>query len=74
MPGVAVAPSFIVVEANNATHVWFEHHCRGEMLGNSLPNMIWHITSREPLSVTPSIHCQQCGLHGWIKEGMWVAV
>lgn len=75
MPEVAVVPTFVVVEANDATHVWFEHDCGDEgVLGNSLPNMLWHITTREPLTVTPSITCQQCGLHGWIKEGKWVAV
>lgn len=69
------APTFVVVEDNNSTYIWFEHDCSDEGLqGSSLPNMLWHITQREPLTVTPSVHCQMCGLHGWIKEGKWVSV
>jgi len=30
------------------------------------------ITSREPLTVTPSIACPDCGLHGFIREGRWL--
>jgi hypothetical protein len=29
------------------------------------------ITSTEPLTVTPSILCGECGLHGFITDGVW---
>lgn len=30
------------------------------------------ITSEDPLTVTPSIACGDCGLHGFIRDGRWV--
>ena len=30
------------------------------------------ITELEPLTVTPSILCGECGLHGFITNGKWV--
>jgi len=27
--------------------------------------------SADPLTLEPSIICQQCGLHGWIRDGRW---
>lgn len=32
------------------------------------------IESREPLSVSPSILCPDCGLHGFITGGRWTDV
>ena len=34
----------------------------------------WTITSADPLTVTPSIHSESCGCHGFITNGAWVAV
>lgn len=31
------------------------------------------IVSSDPLTVTPSILCLDCGLHGWVRDGRWVA-
>lgn len=31
------------------------------------------IVSLEPLTVEGSIACPDCGLHGWAREGSWVA-
>jgi len=37
----------------------------------------WQVVSWEPLSLTPSVHCDPaeggCGLHGWITDGRWMA-
>lgn len=30
------------------------------------------VTSTDPLTVTPSILCPDCGLHGYVTEGHWV--
>ena len=32
----------------------------------------WTIVQEEPLTVTPSILCKECGLHGFITDGKWV--
>lgn len=32
----------------------------------------WKVMQWEPLTLTPSILCRQCGLHGWIRDGEWV--
>lgn len=31
----------------------------------------WTVQQREPLTVTPSILCHGCQLHGWITDGRW---
>ena len=32
----------------------------------------WTVVTKEPLTVSPSILCGQCGLHGFWREGKWV--
>ena len=32
----------------------------------------WHVIKEEPLTISPSVHCVTCGLHGFIQEGQWV--
>ena len=32
----------------------------------------WTVHSWEPLTVSPSLLCLQCGDHGFIREGKWV--
>jgi hypothetical protein len=31
------------------------------------------MVSRDPLTLSPSLLCRQCGLHGWIRNGRWEA-
>lgn len=33
----------------------------------------WTVDSWEPLTLSPSIHRLECGCHGFIREGKWVA-
>lgn len=51
------------------------HHCaKCGPYGGPLDGR-WHIVSRDPLTVAPSIWCKPpggCGLHGFIREGCWV--
>lgn len=35
---------------------------------------LWSVVQEEPLTITPSIHAPDCGLHGYITEGKWVPV
>jgi hypothetical protein len=32
----------------------------------------WDLVQPEPLTVTPSILCDECGVHGFITNGEWV--
>lgn len=32
----------------------------------------WQVESWEPLTLSPSLLCRSCGLHGFIREGRWV--
>lgn len=34
----------------------------------------WDKVQDEPLTITPSILCRTCGLHGYITNGEWVPV
>ena len=32
----------------------------------------WTLVSKDPLTITPSIMCGSCGLHGFFTNGQWV--
>jgi hypothetical protein len=34
----------------------------------------WTVESQEPLTLSPSILRIECGCHGFIRDGKWVAV
>lgn len=34
----------------------------------------WKLVREDPLTITPSILCHTCGLHGFITDGRWVPV
>lgn len=61
----------------------FVHDCDA-MCGDGVRRMLrkrtyvlgippWSIASRDPLTLMPSIDCRACPLHGWFREGRWVA-
>jgi hypothetical protein len=31
----------------------------------------WEVLSEDPLTLSPSLACQQCGHHGFIRNGRW---
>ena len=33
----------------------------------------WQLVNHDPLTITPSILCGECGLHGFITDGQWVS-
>lgn len=37
------------------------------------PRPVWTLVSLEPLHLEPSILCQICGNHGFIRGGRWVS-
>lgn len=32
----------------------------------------WKLENESPLTISPSVLCRNCGLHGFIREGTWV--
>lgn len=33
---------------------------------------MWSVKQEAPLTLWPSLLCQACGHHGWIRDGRWV--
>lgn len=33
---------------------------------------LWTLDNLDPLTVSPSLLCQDCGHHGFIRDGRWV--
>jgi hypothetical protein len=46
---------------------------RAQLTGGKLPDasVFWEVQSQEPLTLSPSIACQGCGHHGYIRAGRW---
>lgn len=56
-------------------HFLWKHICLEEEHEGRLPinsDMGWQLDSKDPITISPSIHCQTCGTHGWIRNGEWV--
>lgn len=71
-PGLITAPN--VQLSYEDGHAIIEHTClnrdhQPERIRAVLPNGPWQIKDTDPLTVTPSVHCRWCGLHGWITAG-----
>ena len=32
----------------------------------------WTVESLDPLTISPSVLCRSCGLHGFIRDGRWI--
>ena len=64
-----VDPEFVVRDAP-----WIEHQC---IAGDDTPILTavslhpGHSVSDDHLTVSPSILCQSCGLHGFLTDGKW---
>lgn len=67
-------PSFKLDD--DGIHFEFTHQCKSRVDTSILPNAYdagsWKVVQQEPLTVTPSINCTECGTHGFITEGKWV--
>jgi hypothetical protein len=68
-------------------HFYWLHSCEGlvgrwwaeesgQLSGGLLPlgPEGWTLVQKEPLTVTPSLLCRECGLHGFITDGEWRGV
>ena len=54
-----------------------EYWARGSVPTMTSQPVKWTIEAGEPekfegLTLSPSILCKRCGLHGWIRDGRWV--
>lgn len=72
-------PTFALEPEFDGMHFWWEHDCsfHGKRVRGVLPfgtEKGWTVTQKEPLTVTPSIHCLGCGTHGFITNGEWISV
>jgi hypothetical protein len=45
--------------------------CAGSVLWSG-PEAKHTLVQREPLTLSPSLACGQCGQHGYIRDGRWV--
>lgn len=68
-------------------HFAWWHECRSDSgrwwfaetgwdVGGLLPlgPRAWTVQQADPVTLTPSILCRKCGLHGFITDGVWRAV
>lgn len=67
-----------------AIHEWHkedgdEHYSAGfiAFTGRTKPEWwagspTWEVLSEDPLTLSPSLACQNCGHHGFIKGGKWI--
>lgn len=60
----------IIERHRNPTGEWCEGSLNFEGTPGSGPT--WQVVSLEPLTISPSVLCTQCGHHGWIKDGRWI--
>ena len=52
-------------------HFYFDlPETRDLLAGQDRP--MWTVQSWNPLTLTPSLVCQDCGDHGFVREGKWV--
>ena len=86
-PQTGEPPTFGLCEG--APAFWWEHDCRIDWRDGSgdvtlyragpqrlplNPEHGWHLTSADPLTITPSILCHGCGTHGFITNSALVGV
>jgi hypothetical protein len=70
-----------IIQPDGTPYGWYDHHvnpqtkkrCEGAVpRRNCRPGMQgWDVLSEEPLTLAPSLLCQQCGDHGWVRDGKW---
>lgn len=67
--------------AGDVVGVLLTHSCakrNGEVVQDFIPvNYMgaahdWKLESRDPITMSPSVHYLCCGLHGWVRDGKWV--
>jgi hypothetical protein len=49
--------------------IYFDSEAVRRVFGDK---QIWQVNSWEPLTLSPSLLCRECGDHGFIREGKWI--
>ncbi len=58
--------------------LWYHHRPDGGECGTGGlswdpdDSVHWDLIQREPLTISPSLRCLNCGAHGWIRAGRWL--
>ena len=55
--------------------IGYFHYCKDHESYGRLPvqgERAWQLVSEDPLTLSPSVLCLGCKLHGFIREGRWV--
>lgn len=60
----------------DGAHLWWVHDCSIPKQYTRLPlgPAHWHLEKSDPITITPSILCEACKIHGFITNGEWVNV
>lgn len=65
-------------EGDSGSYFKFAHDCNGYRWIDIIPLSGdphgWTVVQAEPLTISPSLLCPNCGSHGFIRDGKWVAV
>jgi hypothetical protein len=77
--GNGIAALFTDEPKTGASRIAIEHQCTRQRDGQTLLIAPFlqrghQLLSEEPLTVSPSILCADCGLHGFITDGTWRSV
>src|ERR1044072_6163593 len=83
--GAGVEATMLIDHRDRYTGMLYRHECAGvEATKEILFDLPWNHTEQhagkekwrgeagEPLTITPSLGCASCGLHGWIRDGSWI--
>lgn len=78
--GSGVRIAFTRDHVDRFTGLQIEHgECEAQTIKFALPWVtresdlsVWHVHQWEPLTLHPSLLCDTCGLHGYIRDGKWV--
>lgn len=69
-------PSYIRVLTYDDGTIRFEHWCVVGGARHTVAPLLAHhnVTCRKPLTLHPSVQCDDCGLHGTVVDGTWAPV
>jgi hypothetical protein len=68
--GVSIEP---LTDSNGAPDGYaIEHVCSYGRTSSYLDPLRWRTDKSDPLTLSPSVACTNCGHHGFVREGKWV--
>lgn len=83
--GAGVEVSMMLDHRDRYTGMLYRHECKGGRMDQEILFDLpwnhteqhsgkekWRVETWEPLTISPSLGCTSCGLHGWIRDGTWI--